>query len=275
MVASASSRYSQLFAHIFDKYYVEGALSVQFARTDLAPAAKQLGIELPLNLGDVIYTFRYRSEMPSAIAQRAPAGMVWNVVTVSRAQYAFVAVVDMPLDPRPSLEVVKVPDSTPGIIAQHVLNSEQALLAKVRYNRLIDLFTGIVCYSLQNHLRATIRRGVQIETDEIYLGIDRHGAQYVIPVEAKGGSDKLSMVQMNQDLALAKEKFPGLEVRLVGVQFIGDGDIYMFLFGEGSDGDDLEVLDERRFRLVDYREIDDIDLTRYRQNVATTAAASA
>ena len=28
--------------------------------------------------------------------------------------------------------------------------------------------------------------------DEIYVGVDRNGCQYVIPVEAKGGSDKLA-----------------------------------------------------------------------------------
>ncbi|TFC23382.1 endonuclease [Cryobacterium glucosi] len=267
-MATSTSRYSQLFVYIFDQHYVEGSEEVAFPRTDLAIAAAALEIELPLNLGDVIYTFRYRSEMPRSIADRAPEGKIWHVVTTSRAHYAFRAVFDMALEPRALLAVVKVPDSTPGIILQHVLNSEQALLAKVRYNRLIDLFTGIVCYSLQNHLRATILDGVQIETDEIYLGVDKHGVQYVIPVEAKGGSDKLSVVQINQDLALAKEKFPGLEVRLVGVQFFGDGDVYMFLFGENIVSQELEILDEKRFRLVDYGDISVEELASYRENLA-------
>ena len=50
----------------------------------------------------------------------------------------------------------KVPDATPGIVAQYALSDEQALLARVRYNRLIDIFTGVTCYSLQNHLRTTV-----------------------------------------------------------------------------------------------------------------------
>jgi hypothetical protein len=48
--------------------------------------------------------------------------------------------------------MIKVPDATPGVIAKYALSDEQALLAKLRYNRLVDLFTAITCYSLQSHL---------------------------------------------------------------------------------------------------------------------------
>ena len=58
--------------------------------------------------------------------------------------------------PAVNLAVTKVPDCTPGIVAKYAFNDEQALLARVRYNRLVDLFSGVVCYSLQNHLRTTV-----------------------------------------------------------------------------------------------------------------------
>lgn len=90
---------------------------------------------------------------------------------------------------------IKVPDATPGIIAKYALNDEQALLAKVRYNRLLDIFTGVTCYSLQNHLRTTVPNMGQIETDELYVGVDKRGVHYVLPVQAKGGKDKLGIVQ--------------------------------------------------------------------------------
>ncbi len=65
------------------------------------------------------------------------------------------------------------------------MNDEQALLAKIRYNRLIDIFTGITCYSLQNHLRTTVPNIGQVEIDEIYIGIDKRGAHYILPAQAK------------------------------------------------------------------------------------------
>ena len=48
-----------------------------------------------------------------------------------------------------------------------LLRDGPALLAKVRYNRLVDIFIGITCYSLQNHLRTTVRSIGQVEIDEI------------------------------------------------------------------------------------------------------------
>lgn len=60
------------------------------------------------------------------------------------------------------------------------------------------LFFGLSCYSLQYQLCTTIRGIGQIEIDEIHLGIDRQGRQYVLLVQAKGGGDHLSVVQTDQ-----------------------------------------------------------------------------
>ncbi len=54
------------------------------------------------------------------------------------------------------LSETKIPDSTPGIVMMYALSDEQALLARLRYNRLIDIFTAVTCYSLQNHLRTAV-----------------------------------------------------------------------------------------------------------------------
>jgi len=257
------NRYAETLVWIFEKYYKPGDTMVPFERDDLAEAAKILGIEPPKNLGDIVYSFRYRASLPGPIASRAPDGMVWSIVGVGPSKYEFQAAPDQPIVPNTLLRTVKVPDSTPGIIAQHVMGSEQALLAKVRYNRLIDIFTGIVCYSLQNHLRTNIPGVGQIETDEVYLGVDRSGTQYVIPIEAKGGSDKLSVVQIKQDLALAKHRFPNLDCRLVGAQFDRE-DIFLYLFQERGESGEIELLTQSRFRLVEPAEIDSEELRAYR-----------
>ena len=84
----------------------------------------------------------------------------------------------MNIAPNKLLAETKIPDATPGVITMYALGDEQALLAKLRYNRLIDIFTGVACYSLQSHLRTTVPNIGQVETDEIYIGIDRRGAHY-------------------------------------------------------------------------------------------------
>jgi len=51
------------------------------------------------------------------------------------------------------MAATKIPDSTPELVGAYALDDEQALLAIVRYNRLIDIFLSLTTYSLQNHLR--------------------------------------------------------------------------------------------------------------------------
>ena len=65
------------------------------------------------------------------------------------------------------------------------MDDEQALLAIVRYNRLIDTFLGLTTYSLQNHLRTTVKGIGQIEIDDLYIGINHVGEGFIIPIEAK------------------------------------------------------------------------------------------
>src|SRR5690606_20986983 len=134
-----------------------------FAREDLAGAASALGIALPKNLGDVIYSVRYRTGLPESIRSRANEGREWVIEGVGVAKYAFRLRSIHRIVPNPSLLAIKIPDAAPEIIAAHALSDEQALLAKVRYNRLIDIFLGLTCYSLQNHLRTTVKGIGQIE----------------------------------------------------------------------------------------------------------------
>ena len=66
-----------------------------------------------------------------------------------RAKYRFRMSRVSRIVPREDLIVIKLPDTTPEIISNYALGDEQALLARVRYNRLIDIFLGITTYSLQ------------------------------------------------------------------------------------------------------------------------------
>lgn len=144
-------------------------------------------------------------------------------------------------------------------------DDEQALLAKLRYNRLIDIFTGVTCYSLQNHLRTSLSEMGQIETDEIYVGVDQRGAHHVFPVQAKGGNDKLSIVQIEQDFALCKKKFPSLISRPIGAQFIEANLIALFGFEEGENGITRSM--EKHYRLVPPDQITPDDLKLYQERL--------
>jgi hypothetical protein len=257
--------YKRILARIVEDNYVEGATEVVFALTDINRVADELGLPRPQNVGDLPYSFKFRADLPDSIAARAPAGLVWIVRDAGRSRYGLYLVdpAQHPVNifPNPLAPVAKLPDATPGVIATYALNDEQALLAKLRYNRLIDIFTGVTCYSLQNHLRTQIE-GEQIETDEVYIGVDRRGAHYVFPVQAKGGRDRLGIVQIEQDVRLCIARFPTLICRPVAAQFMAGNVIALFLFEANQDG--ITQLAERHYRLVAPEEIEAADLETYR-----------
>ena len=270
MPEEKENRYRQLLEHIFfdEEFgsFREGATTVEFKREDLERAAEILNIKLPKNLSDVLYAQRYRTALPKRILATQPAGMEWIIDGAGRALYRFSLVPINRILPNPSLRVIKVPDATPEIIGAYALNDEQALLAKVRYNRLIDIFLGVTAYSLQNHMRTTVKGIGQIEIDEVYVALDRHGAQFVIPVQAKGGKDQLAVVQTKQDLACCAEKFPHLQCRSVSAQFIDMDDkkskkIAMFELAV-EDGR-VVIVEERHYRLVPAVEISPDELRAY------------
>jgi hypothetical protein len=257
-----SNRYHMLIEKIFFDQYKKRGESVYFEREDLEHAAKDLGIKLPKNLGDVIYAIRYRLDMPETILSTQPKGMEWIIEGVGRAKYVVKLVKINRILPNAELITIKIPDATPEIVGQYSLSDEQALLAKVRYNRLIDIFLGLTTYSLQNHLRTTVKGVGQIEIDEIYVGVDQSGCHYVIPVQAKGGNDQLSVVQTKQDIQCCAEKYPNLITRAISTQFMEDDLIAIFELTVQDE--QVKLVSEKHYKLVPSTDISSADLNLYR-----------
>lgn len=261
MATRKKNRYAAIIEEIFFSKYTKGDEEIAFEREDLERAAKALRIKLPKNLGDVIYSIRYRTELPKRILKTQPEGKEWIIEGRGRALYCFRLVTENRIVPNDQLAAIKVPDGTPEIVSSYALSDEQALLAKVRYNRLLDIFLGLATYSLQNHLRTTVRDLGQVEIDEIYVGIDKRGAQYVLPVQAKGGADQLSVVQAKQDIGCCQEKFPNLECRAISAQFI-EPDL-IALFELALDDGMVKIVEEKHYRLVPGDQITADDLRTY------------
>ena len=200
---------------------------------------------------------------PAQIMETAPDGETWLWRSGGTSIYRLVIVPDRPIVPNQNLAVTKIPDATPGIVAWHSQSDEQALLARLRYNRLIDIFLGITCYSLQNHLRTTVEGVGQIETDEIYVGIDRRGSQYVVPVQAKSESDQIGRVQIEQDISLCAERWNALICRPVAARMMGNDTIALFEFE--LQADDVKIVSERHYQLVEPEQMTTEDLRSYRQ----------
>lgn len=256
-----SNRYSALIEAIFLRRFRSCDQPFEFGREELIEVAQSAGLTVPKNLGDAIYSFRYRNDLPTAISSTAPANHEWIIEGAGRARYRFRCVRVARIEPRPELLAIKIPDATPEIIRRHAQGDEQALLARVRYNRLIDLFLGITAFSLQNHLRTTVEGVGQIEIDEVYVGVDRTGRQFIVPVQAKGGNDRHGVVQSQQDFACCQQKFPTLICRAVSAQFMDRERIALFELTL-QDGE-VRVVDERHYQLCPASGISAADLQLY------------
>lgn len=262
---TVKNRYMRIIEKLFFDNYVEGATSIRFVRSEIETIAKRLQIMLPKNLGDVIYSFRYRNSLPGTITKKAPKGWEWAIRGTGRSQYEFRLRKIVHIRPDPNRAETKVPDATPAIVLKYALNDEQTLLAKLRYNRLIDIFLGITCYSLQSHLRTSVTSIGQVETDEMYVGIDKSGVHYVVPVQAKSTRDRIGAVQIEQDVSMCTVKYPALVCKPVAAQYMADDVIALFAFELVDEG--IRISSERHYRLVSAADLSEAEIQMYRSRL--------
>jgi hypothetical protein len=91
---SSPNRYAQIIERIFFSHYEEGARQVEFERDEMVSVANELGIDLPKNLGDVVYSFRYRAALPDSVRETAPEGEQWIISPAGRGIYRFELVLE-------------------------------------------------------------------------------------------------------------------------------------------------------------------------------------
>lgn len=247
------SKYEQIIQHIFERNYRPGDVVVPFARGELVAASVALGIGRIKNLGDIPYAFRFRRPLPAAIQASAPPGAEWIIVGMGIAAYAFRLAAPGKIAPSAHAYPLTIPDATPEIIRYYAPGTdEQALLTRARYNRLVDLFTGLTCYSVQNHLRTVVAAIGQIEIDEIYVGLNRRGVHFVLPCQAKSPGDRIGIVQVIQDIAFCNERYPQAICRPIGLQFTGSDTVAMLELAVREEDQILKLntVDEKHYQLV-------------------------
>lgn len=262
MARRSGTDYSRIIEKIFFDHYEEGKTEFEFIRKEIVEAKGLLAPELDLNPGDVVYSYRYRRELPKKLLDTQPVGQEWIIEGAGRSRYRFKLVSATRIVPNPSLVAIDIPDATPELIRAYALDDEQALLAIVRYNRLIDTFLSLTTFSLQNHLRTTVKGIGQIEIDELYVGLDKRGCHHIIPVQAKGGTDQIGVVQTTQDIRFVEQRFPRMRCRAISAQFMSGSVIALFELTL-QDGE-IRVVEEKHYRLVPANEIDQNAIRDYR-----------
>jgi len=198
--------YAVLMEKLFFAHYKPGLLEFTFARDELSATAAELDVALPKNLGDVVYSFRYRNPLPQSILATADQGLVWIIKGAGLGRYLFKQARASRIEPDAAMLPIKVPNAT-------------------------------------------------------YVGIDRRGRQFIVPVQAKVGRDQHGVVQTEQDIAFCQERFPGLLCRAVSVHALKHNRIALFELAISDD--EVGIVDQKHYTLVPSSEITVDDLRRY------------
>jgi hypothetical protein len=242
---------------LFRKLYKEGAAEISYTMENVLEAIKEVQNGLPEYVERNPYDVRYqytsgRSDWPADLAALGP----WMIEGRGKGKYALVKLkAASSLDVPKNLVAIAVPDATPEIVLEYAGADEQGVLAKIRYNRLLDIFLQITCYHLQNHWRTSIKGRGQCEIDDLYVAINTMGKQFVIPIEAKCASETISKTQIVQNIAFARARYAKLIMRPVGVQELADGSLILMEFNPASHPDEVGIKDMRRYKLVPFVEV--------------------
>jgi hypothetical protein len=115
-IAGNVSRYARIIEAVFQRYWKDGKSEFSFERDEMIQVCREPTIELPKNLGDIIYTFRYRKSLPKSILATQPADRGWLILGDGDGRYRFRLNRLTHIRPTNGLLVRKIPDATPEII---------------------------------------------------------------------------------------------------------------------------------------------------------------
>lgn len=239
----AGRLYDQVILEMFNRVYRDNKAELHFTKDELVQVCRDLNLVIN-NIPDIPYSYRTgRTDLPDEVLETGH----WAIEGAGKGKYKFVKLgrspyIDIPSD----LYITEIPEATPDIILKYGGQDEQAILTKVRYNRLVDTFLSLTAYHLQGHVRAAILDVGQVEVDDLYVGVDTKGRWYVIPVEAKsvGERERLGVIQVRQMILFARHKYPELQLRPVGIKPVEDGSL---IFVEFDDKAELEAISVKRY----------------------------
>ncbi len=101
-------------------------------------------------------------------------------------------------------------------------------------------------------MRNSITNRGKIEIDDLYIGVDRNGTKYIIPLAAKSASerDKLGWVQVSNLVRFARQFFPKLICKPVAAKPIDRDRIYLIKFTDEINYEEITIPEIKLYKLI-------------------------
>ena len=243
------SQYDEVILRVFRRHYHEGAPFLEFSKDELDETCRELGIVVR-NIPDIVYTFRSRRRLPEGIRETGH----WAIAGAGRGTYAFQRLVHPPHFEIPfgDYTPIDIYNAIPEVVEGLLRQDEQSLLTRILYNRLVDIFTGLTCFHIQNHYRSAVSGLGEVELDALYVGVDKAGSLFVLPIEAKSQAENelIGRIQISQMARLVRQDFGDLHRRILAVKALSDGTIAMVEFSDHEEPDSIGIVSVSRFRMI-------------------------
>jgi hypothetical protein len=241
----SNSAYTQSITELFAKLYKPRSEVVPFNRSDLETICQKYNVK---NIGDVLYSFRSRQQLPSSIRRTAKRGFHWVIEFKGKGKYQFSQWPVAYIKPQ-ILEPTLIKDCTPKMISQCLADDEQGMLTRMRHNNILRNFLDLDIYHLQSHLRTFVPGVGQVEIDDVYVGVDQQSKQFIIPIQAKSSHDLISATQCSQDILYCEYFHPNYKCRSVAIKSIGNETLAVFELKAKAPGH-ICIVNERHFQFI-------------------------
>jgi len=149
-----TKEYDQIIGELFKRLYKPNETKLSFTKKHIEQVIRDLGLEIR-NVPDIAYTYRTgRSPLPAEILKHGH----WAIDGAGKGKYVFVKLSRSPYFDLPAdIEKTPILDATPQVVLKYQGDDEQAMLSRIRYNRLVDTFVNLTAYQLQGHFRTTVQ----------------------------------------------------------------------------------------------------------------------
>ena len=244
-----NTQYDEVILKLFKRHYPPGLKRLVFEKDEIEDVCQELNIKVR-NIPDIPYTYRVRRDLPKEISDTGH----WAIQSAGKSAYALILLENPPrFDIQfQDYEPISIYNAIPEIVDGFLRRDEQSLLTKLLYNRLIDIFCGLTCFHIQNHYRSFVESIGEVELDAVYVGVNKSGNLFVIPIEAKSQADNdmLGRIQISQMAQLVRQDFPESTYRILAVKELSDKTIGIVEFNDKDNPDEIKILSVSRYKLI-------------------------
>jgi hypothetical protein len=138
-------------------------------------------------------------------------------------------------------------NALPCFLDKFISNERQFLLSQLRCSRLLDIFSGVICFPIYS---------VAGQADEMYIGMQQDGKYHIFLVQVATGDRSLRVSDVRKCFDRYAAEFSSAVVRSIIVQAVAVNVIALIEFRVETT---VEFIGEKHYQLIQQDSIASVD----------------